>query len=231
VNRSGLIGGAMLGCALIHFGGWHLYVVLLAFFVIGSGVTKLGIGTKARSGIAQEEGGCRGFSHAFANVGMAVILAFLAATTSFDASVLWLAAVAALATATADTTASEVGQLLGRRPFMPLTLRRVPVGTEGAISVEGTLAGAAAAIVVAILGAALWRARSVAGLLPGDGAGLGGTLLVACIVALAAILGSWLESVAGSWNRTVERPLSNGTLNFLNTAVGALIALALLQLL
>jgi len=50
--------------------------------------------------------------------------------------------IAALATATADTTASEIGQLVGRRAFLPLTLRRVPVGTEGAISLEGTLAGA-----------------------------------------------------------------------------------------
>lgn len=223
VNRSGAIGGALLGGAVIHFGGWQLYAVLLAFFVIGSGVTKLGIGTKASRGIAQEEGGRRGFSHAFANVGVAAMAALLSATGVLDASALWLAGVAALATATADTTASEVGQLFGKRPFLPLTFRRVPVGTEGAISVEGTVAGAGAALIVAIIGAILWRQRLSIGLLPGSGVSAGTTAIATLLLALSAVAGSWLESVAGSWNRTLARPLSNGTLNFLNTAVGALL--------
>jgi len=146
-------------------------------------------------------------------------------------SALWLAAVAALATAAADTTASEVGQLLGKHPFLPLTLRRVPVGTEGAISIEGTLAGAAAASIVAIAGAILWRLRVLEGLLPDAGVSVRRTLVAAMLLAVSAIAGSWLESVVGSWNRTRVRPLSNGTLNFLNTAVGALLMFALFRIL
>src|SRR5207253_3431555 len=84
------------------------------------------------------------------NVGMAAMLAIVASMSN-DGVRFWLAAAAALATATADTTASEVGQWIGRRTFLPLTLRRVPVGTEGAISIEGTLAGIVAGFVVAIV--------------------------------------------------------------------------------
>jgi len=56
------------------------------------------------------------------------------------------------------------------------------------------------------------------------------TLVIALLLALAAVTGSWLESVVGSWNRTRLRPISNGTLNFLNTAAGALLMIAFLAI-
>jgi dolichol kinase len=139
VDVSGLIGGWLLGAIIVVYGGWQLYVVLLAFFVVGTAMTKVGYKRKARRGLAQERGGRRGASHAFSNVGVAAILAIAFAGT--NQAMFWYAAIAALATAAADTTASEVGQLIGRRTFLPLTLRTVPVGTEGAISLEGTVAG------------------------------------------------------------------------------------------
>jgi uncharacterized protein (TIGR00297 family) len=206
VDVSGAIGGWILGTILIVFGGWHLYVVLLAFFVIGTATTKLGYRRKARLGLAQEKGGRRGFSHAFSNVGMAAMLAIVS-SMSPNSYRFWLAAAAALATATADTTASEVGQLIGRRTFLPLTLRRVPVGTEGAISIEGTLAGIVAGFVVALI--ATTDVRLVA------------------LITFCAFAGSYLESLAGSWNRNRAEPVPNGTLNFFNTAMGAALLLAL----
>ncbi|MDX1582287.1 MAG: DUF92 domain-containing protein [Thermoanaerobaculia bacterium] len=213
VSLSGMAGGFVLGSILIAFAGWQLYVVLLIFFIVGSVVTKLGYRRKEAMGLAQEEGGRRGFCHAFSNVGIASILALSIPASSIDPRLLWLAAFASLATATADTTASEIGQLYGRRAFLPLTFRRVPTGTEGAISYEGTVAGAIAAMGVAVAG--IW-------LLPFDL----GPVIVVSTLAGSAILGSWIESVAGSWNRKREQRVPNGALNFFNTLVGALIAFA-----
>jgi uncharacterized protein (TIGR00297 family) len=229
VSLSGFVGGIALGTILIAFGGWQIYLLLLAFFVIGSVATKLGYSKKAALGIAQEGEGRRGFTHAFANVGCAAILVVLADLTSWDTRMLWLAAAAALATATADTTASEIGQWIGKRPFMPLTFRRVPIGTEGAISVEGTLAGALAATVVAGLGAAAWHSLSAKTTLLAafEGDALSWTLRCAALIAVAAVAGSWLESVAGSWNRREGSVVSNGTLNFFNTVAGAAMMLVL----
>jgi uncharacterized protein (TIGR00297 family) len=212
VDVSGAIGGFVLGAILILFGGGPLYLVLLAFFILGTVTTKIGYRRKAARGLAQEKGGRRGFSHAFANVGVAAILATCSAAALPHWSViLWMAAAAALATAAADTTASEVGQLLGRRTFLPLTFRPVPVGTEGAISVEGTVAGVIAGAVVSVIAVrgrlGMFDARWIA-------------LLVAC-----AFAGSYVESVAGSWNRKQSRPIPNGVLNFLNTLVGAALVL------
>jgi uncharacterized protein (TIGR00297 family) len=123
-----------------------------------------------------------------------------------------MAAAAALATATADTTASEIGQLLGRRTFLPLTFRPVPVGTEGAISLEGTFAGIVAAAIVAVI-----AVRARVGLFD---------LNWIVILILAAFLGSYIESIAGSWNRKQEKPIPNGVLNFINTMIGAGLVLA-----
>jgi uncharacterized protein (TIGR00297 family) len=215
VDVSGLIGGWLLGAIVLLFGGWQLYVVLLAFFVIGTATTKLGYRRKQRAGLAQEKEGRRGFSHAFSNVGVAALLAVASAAIPQMRTALWLAAAAALATAAADTTASEVGQLLGRRTFLPLTLRPVPVGTEGAISIEGTLAGVTAALLVALV-AALAAFRTPA------------LRIVGPLVA-AAFIGSWIESLAGNWNRTREKAVPNGALNFFNTAVGAGVLLIILR--
>jgi uncharacterized protein (TIGR00297 family) len=208
VDLSGLIGGWLLGAIILVFGGWKLYLVLLAFFVVGTAMTKVGYRRKARLGLAQEKGGRRGASHAFSNVGVAAILALASAAIDQASAALWLAAAASLATAAADTTASEVGQLFGRRTFLPLTLRRVPVGTEGAISIEGTLAGVIAALLVALV------------------ATRDPKMLV--LLTAAAFLGSYVESLAGSWNRKQPRSIPNGALNFFNTAAGAGILLLLL---
>jgi uncharacterized protein (TIGR00297 family) len=219
VSVSGAIGGWFLGAILILGAGWPLYVALLAFFILGTATTKLGYARKARLGLAQEGGGRRGFSHAFSNVGVAAICAIAVSRLSRieDMPLEWMAVayfmgIAALATAAADTTASEIGQLIGRRAFLPLTLRRVPVGTEGAISVEGTLAG--------LIGGAVAAAAGVLalhyGLMRID-------LIAIAFIVAAAFLGSYIESIAGSWNRKQERPVPNGVLNFFNTAVGALL--------
>jgi uncharacterized protein (TIGR00297 family) len=124
-----------------------------------------------------------------------------------------LAFAGAFATAAADTASSEIGQLLGRRTFLITNFRPVPRGTEGAVSLEGTLAGVAASLVIAALGAGL-------GLYPWIGV---------LAVVVAAFVGTTFESVVGA---ALEKRnlLDNEALNFLNTLVGALVAAACVRL-
>ena len=220
VSFSGALGGWFLGTTLILGAGWPLYVALLAFFIIGTATTKLGYSRKAKLGLAQEGGGRRGFSHAFSNVGVAAICAIAVSRLSRieESPIEWmtlayLMGIASLATAAADTTASEVGQLVGRRAFLPLTLRRVPAGTEGAISIEGTLAGVVGGFLVALAGVTAMH----------YGLDLDPGVLAIAVVTACAFFGSYLESIAGSWNRKRISPVPNGVLNFFNTAAGALL--------
>lgn len=218
VDLSGAIGGWLLGTIIIVGTGGSLYVALLAFFILGTACTKFGYARKAKLGLAQEKGGRRGASHAFSNVGVAAICA-IAAWRHSSLLPLFMG-IASLATAAADTVASEIGQLFGRSTFLPLTFRRVERGTEGAISLEGTLAGAIGGLLVAMAG--------VAAAVSHLGAAFVGEVTVAksraiLTIAVCAFLGSYIESIAGSWNRKRERPVPNGVLNFFNTAVGAVL--------
>ena len=207
VGVSGAVVGMILGVALWVFGGWQAFVILFLFFVLGSGTTKVGYAGKAARGIAQERGGRRGARHAIANAAVPVFLAFLALSTPHG-DLFRMAMVAALATAAFDTVSSEIGQVWGRRPFLPTTLRRVPPGTEGAISVEGTLAGVAAAAVIA----------GAAGLLGLTG---GGGLIAAAVIVAAAFFGATLESYLGASGAALD----NEAMNLANTAAGALFAI------
>jgi uncharacterized protein (TIGR00297 family) len=221
VRDSGALGGWALGTIVILGAGWPLYVALLAFFVIGTTATKLGYARKAAAGLAQEGGGRRGFGHAFSNVGVAAICAIAVsrvargplAANELELVPLFMG-IASLATAAADTTASEIGQLIGRRAFLPLTLRRVPVGTEGAISVEGTLVGLAGGFAVSLIGLLavdrLFERTSF-------------SLSILLALTVCAFLGSYIESIAGSWNWKQERAIPNGVVGFFNTVVGALL--------
>jgi uncharacterized protein (TIGR00297 family) len=212
VDLSGVVAGFLLGTAIYAFLDWRGYLLLVAFFVIGSASTKLGYRRKAAANLAQERGGRRGARHALANAGVACCCALFAALTPYPA-LFAVAFAAAFATAAADTAASEIGQLIGRRTYLVTTFRPVPRGTEGAVSLEGTLAGIAASAAVAALGAAV-ALYPWAGVLP---------------IVAAAFAGTTFESVVGA---TLERRrlLDNEALNFLNTLVGALAGAALATL-
>lgn len=212
VDLSGCIVGWLLGDVVIIGGGPAMYVALLAFFIVGTVCTRLGFARKAKAGLAQGRGGRRGASHAFANVGVAAACA-VACWRGLGLVPLFMG-ITALATAAADTVGSEIGQWLGRLTFDPLTFRRAERGSDGAISIEGTVAGIVAAFGVAI------AATSVAAhhLRPG----FTGTIVidraqVITVITIAAAIGSYLESVLGSRHPEI----SKGALNFFNTAAGA----------
>jgi uncharacterized protein (TIGR00297 family) len=63
--------------------------------------------------------------------------------------------VASLATKLSDTFASEIGKAYGKRTFLITTFKPVPPGTEGAVSLEGTLAGVVGSILIAGAGVGL----------------------------------------------------------------------------
>ncbi len=206
VNRSGAVSGFVVAAAVYAGLGPSGFAVLALFVVGGSALTRLGYRRKERSGTAQEHGGRRGAKNALANCSVAVACALLYA--AFHSEAFATAFVASLGAAFADTAESEVGQLSRRSPRLITTLRKVPPGTDGAVSLPGTLAGLAAAAVTALLGLAL---------------GLVGDLGSALFVALAAFLGTVADSLLGALAPRFGNELTNVSC----TLVAALLALAL----
>lgn len=213
IDLAGAVSAVVIGTLITAGLGLPGLAVMVAFFVVGSVMTRAGYRIKAARGIAQEKGGARGWRNAWANGGVAALLAVLAGMAPPSLRPLLTAAyAAAVATAAADTCSSEVGKAYGRRTVLITTLRPVPPGTEGAVSLEGTLGGLAGGLIVAAVGA-------LVGLYPWP---------TAALVGLAGLLGSLAESVLGT---VAERRgwMGNDLLNALNTALGAGIVVLLLR--
>jgi uncharacterized protein (TIGR00297 family) len=203
VSRAGVLGGLAVGTLVYACLGARGFAVLVLFVVGGSLLTRLGYRRKQRSGTAEAGGGRRGAKNALANGGVAVVCALLAALTPYSESFA-AAFVASIGAAFADTAESEIGQLSRRAPRLITTLSKVPAGTDGAISLPGTLAGLAAAGLTAALGLTLKLVAS-----PG----------AALIVAVAAFLGTVADSLIGA------RGAGNEITNVLCTLVAATLAL------
>lgn len=214
VNFSGFASGLLIGTMLYTFGGYQLFLILFLFFFLGSGSTKFGYAYKKSLGIAQEKGGARGWKNAVANCSMGVFLSVLAMLSTESLSPIFIAGVfGAFATAAADTVSSEIGQVLGKHPILITTLRPVPVGTEGAVSLEGTFAGIVASIVVCAAGVLLQVL----------------TVPAALFCVLAAFIGTTVESYLGATLETMKI-IDNEIINFMNTLVGAAAAMACVAL-
>jgi uncharacterized membrane protein len=114
IDVAGALSAVVIGTVITAGLGLPGLAVMIAFFVVGTAVTKLGYRVKAQRGIAQEKGGARGWRNAWANGGVPAALALLAGFSAPDERLLFaLAYAAAVATAAADTCSSEVGKAYG----------------------------------------------------------------------------------------------------------------------
>jgi uncharacterized protein (TIGR00297 family) len=201
VRRSGAVAGGVAGFLTLAVGGWAAYGLLWTFFLAGTVATRLGYARKAASGVAQPEQGRRGAAHVAANCAVPAALLLLGLPS--------LAFVAAFGSALADTLGTEFGTLFGKRAYSPLTLRSLEPGTPGAVSVPGTAASLAGAV---LLAAVAWSF----GLLPAP---------LVWVAALGGFLGALAESVLNRigprWGCRIDHEFANA----LNTFVGAMVAL------
>ncbi|KUK45784.1 MAG: putative membrane protein [Anaerolinea thermophila] len=146
LNKSGGVAAAILGTIVLGLGGIEWALILLIFFISSSALSNL---FKAKKGISGEnfsKGSRRDAWQVAANGGIAGLLAlsyFIPSKFSPGSEVLpalWIGFGASLAAANADTWGTELGLLNPSKPVLLSTLRRVPKGTSGGVSLVGTLA-------------------------------------------------------------------------------------------
>jgi uncharacterized protein (TIGR00297 family) len=217
VDRSGAFAGG-LACFLLFAGaGPAGFATLAALFLMTWVSTRFGYRRKQALGLAERREG-RNAWQILANLAMA---AFASAGFSFTGNRAWLAAaVAALAEAATDTVASEVGQYYGSADRgsrdcrsgarMITTWERVPAGTDGGITITGSIAGLCAALVMAFVALA-------SGILPRN---------QFWIPVAAGFVGMLIDSLLGA---TFQRlgAMSNQMVNFFSTLAAAAIAYAI----
>ncbi len=204
--HAAILGTILWGC--LGFRGWLAVVVYL---LVGSLVTRLGFRRKQAQGLAEARGGRRGPENVWGSAATGALLAMAAVVAPLPwRQPLLLAFVASFAAKLGDTCGSEVGKRWGRRCVLITTLRPVPPGTDGAISLEGTLASLAGSGLMAGLGLLL-------GLLPDAASAL--------LVTVVGLLATVLESVIGATAQRRWSWLSNELVNGIQTALAAGLAL------
>lgn len=208
----GILNGAALGVLVWGTLGWRGYLIVMLFFLLGSGLTFVGIEQKEAEGIAEERSGMRGAGNVWGSAFTASICAIATLFAPPEYKYLFiLGYVASFCTKLSDTTASEVGKAYGKTTYLITNLQPVPRGTEGAVSLEGTLAGALASI---ILAAIAW----IIGLISPIG-------IIWCVI--AAFVATTIESLIGATLESRFEWLTNDLVNLINTIIGAKVAIFL----
>jgi uncharacterized protein (TIGR00297 family) len=202
----GMLTGMVAAFLALVLGGVGWFAVLISFFAVGGLSTKYRYEEKRERGIAEANEGARGSGNVLANAGVA-LLALLAFVTGAYLTVpvdpFRLAFAGSIAAAMSDTLSSEIGGLYDG-PRLVTTLEPVEPGTDGAITLQGELAGLAGATLVAVIAYGLF-AVSIGG---------------AAAVVVGGVVGMTVDSLLGA---TLEGDrLGNQSVNFLATLSGAL---------
>jgi uncharacterized protein (TIGR00297 family) len=209
-DLSGLFSAALIGIILLVFTvpqGTQWFLIMLSFFILGSAATRYKFEYKKRIGVEQGRGGARGYRNVFANGIVAAAAAVLFGV--FQQPVFIVMYVGCVATATADTLASEIG-VTGGIPYMITTLKKVPIGMNGGVTLTGEF--------VALLGG--FTVSFIALLLNV----ITPEMMIICT--LAGFVGTNIDSLIGA---TLENRgfLGNAGTNLLATMGGGAFAVAL----
>lgn len=174
-------------------GGWPAIFSLLVFFFAAQLASKLA----HKNGYHHER---RGISNVLGN-GLAGLIGLAIGSP--------LGFFAAISAALSDTMSSEIGRLSKDKPILITTLRRVPMGEDGAVSFMGLGAGLVGALIMGLLFG--FFTNSING---------------AIIITIAGFVGNLADSVIGA---VFERNgIGNNTVtNFVGSGVGMLAAFLL----
>lgn len=149
VDLGGAVVGAIIATLIFGFGGPLFWAVLITFFVTSTATGMVGHKEKEWLRSIHQKGERRDMVQVLANGGIGALAAVLYGLTHAPA---WAAAFAAsFAASNADTWASEIGVLSRSTPVSPLTFQPLPRGISGGMTLMGTAASLAAALLIGLL--------------------------------------------------------------------------------
>lgn len=231
LSKSGALAAFVVGGSIFAFGGYSASLLLIIFFLSGSLLSKLN----------DTHPGKRNWRQVSAN-GIVPMLASLLLYFRHDlrpeATLLFLGA---LATATADTWATEIGMRYGGTVYNILSFSKMKKGLSGGVTLIGLAASAGGALLIALLS-----------MIPIDNdGGLCGLIFVPVplVITLTGFCGSLIDSIIGSafqakymlvsgeiveenhrHNSELARGvkwIGNNATNLIATAIGALVAVGI----
>ncbi|XP_040989115.1 protein VTE6, chloroplastic-like [Juglans microcarpa x Juglans regia] len=218
LSLSGIGAAFLLGTLTWRAFGPPGFLLVATYFIIGTAATKVKMAQKEAQGVAEKRKGRRGpasvIGSSAAGCVCAVLSIFGVGGEAF--SRVWkLGFVASFCTKLSDTVSSEVGKAYGKTTYLVTTLKVVPRGTEGAVSVEGTIAGLLASFLLAFISCLMAELGAAEGLI--------------CVI--ASQIANVGESIIGAVLQEKEgfRWLNNDVVNIINISMGSIIAVLMQQ--
>ena len=184
LTPGGAVAATVIGGTVVAGAGWRSGAAVVAFFVSSALLGRL---PRAES-IEQRRGNRRDAVQVLANGGVAAALAISSLVVPRRLQPRLVAGVfGAIAAATADTWATEIGSRCGGRPRSIINGTAVSAGTSGGVTIAGLVASVAGSTALAAVAAA-GLARGAASRRPP----------LSLPVAMAGMTGSLVDSVLGA---------------------------------
>jgi len=208
VSLSGLLSGYVMGIGIIYFGGWGAFVIIFMFFLLSGITTKYHYDQKKKKGLAEQKGGARGYMNVFGNGLVSLIMAVLFFSTG---NAIFIAGyLGSAAAATCDTAGGEIGRLSKTEPRLITNFKKVPAGTEGAVSALGKYAELAISM---LMGLIAWGTGMATGNFTG--------ITILAVTVFGGFFGATVDSLLGATLETNKDWFGNNMTNFLCTMSGA----------
>ena len=212
LTKKGWIHAGVLGTLLWGSIGWKGWLSVCVYLLLGTLVTKIGYKNKASRGIAEARGGQRGPENVWGSAATGCSLALLSCLWPNFLNLFMVGFASSFSAKLSDTFSSEIGKRFGKRTFLITTLKPVLPGTEGAISIEGSIAGLLGSFVMT---AFMLNLSIISG------------LSVAFVVFLSGYLATFLESFIGAVVQDKIEWMTNELVNCIQTAIAAIISIFL----
>ena len=195
----------IMGIVIIFSAGAHWLLLIVLFLVMSLLATKYS--KKYKMSLGEFEGR-RTSKNVISN---GVVACFMAAFGGYYLPFVG-GFIGAIATATSDTLASEIG-VLDQHPRLITTLQKVDPGTNGAVSVLGTAIGIVGAAIIGI-------AAYLLGIVPNP-------LSAILVSVISGTVGCFMDSILGAVFEN-HGFLTNEHVNLIATIVGAIVGILLI---
>jgi uncharacterized protein (TIGR00297 family) len=216
LSLDGMYSTIAVGTFIFGLGGWPAAVVILVFFISSTVIT-------GRWDIPYEEWPVearRNGLQVWAN-GFWIVLC-LGIYALFEADIFLIGALASIATATADTWATELGSKNNEATYLITNFKAVKAGTDGGVSTNGTLASLIGSAIIASVSVYVFSLHF-------------STFLY---IFIAGFVGCIVDSFAGALlqrhHKTVNLPftdismaMDNNVVNGISNGFGALLSIIL----
>ncbi|GAB2229859.1 hypothetical protein Droror1_Dr00014115 [Drosera rotundifolia] len=220
LSLNGIVAAFLLGTLTWRAFGASGFLLVATYFVVGTAATKVKMAQKEAQGVAEKRKGRRGPGSVIGSSAAGCVCATLSinGVGGKALSHLWqLGFVASFCTKLSDTVSSEIGKAYGKTTYLVTTFKIVPRGTEGAVSIEGTVAGLVASVLLAFVGYLIGQINAIEAVL--------------CVI--ASQLANLGESVIGASLQDKDgfQWLNNDAVNVINITMGSILAVIMQQIL